>query len=94
MTLWSRQSTMSQSKLSSSLSQTIDETGYRTNVHIFKKFQVSLSCISSLSAKIVKHTEIIYRLLTPNCLSVFEHFVGMAALKGLENYEPMEKKVL
>ena len=32
--------------------------------------------------KIVKHTQTICRLLPKNCLSVFDHFVGLA-LKGL-----------
>ena len=32
--------------------------------------------------KMVKHTETIRRLLPKNCLSVFDHFVGLA-LKGL-----------
>ena len=35
------------------------------------------------SNKIVKHTQIIRRLL-PNCLSLFDHFVGLA-LKGLRD---------
>ena len=34
--------------------------------------------------KIVKHTPAIRRLLTKNCFSVFDHFVGLA-LKGLIN---------
>ena len=32
--------------------------------------------------KIVKHTQTIRRLLPTNCLSVFDHFLGLA-LKGL-----------
>ena len=32
--------------------------------------------------KIVKYTQTIRRLLPTNCLSVFDHFVGLA-LKGL-----------
>ena len=32
--------------------------------------------------KMVKHTQAICRLLPMNCLSVFDHFVGLA-LKGL-----------
>ena len=32
--------------------------------------------------KTVKHTQTIRRLLPTNCLSVFDHFVGLA-LKGL-----------
>ena len=32
----------------------------------------------------VKHTQTIRRLLPTNCLSVFDHFVGLA-LKGLIN---------
>ena len=32
--------------------------------------------------KMVKHTQTIRRLLPRNCLSVFDHFVGLA-LKGL-----------
>ena len=31
----------------------------------------------------VKHTQIIRRLLSTDCLSVFDHFVGLA-LKGLK----------
>ena len=34
----------------------------------------------------VKHTQTIRRLLPTNCLSVFDHFVGLA-LKGLSEYE-------
>ena len=30
----------------------------------------------------VKHTQIVCRMLTTNCLSVFDHFVGLA-YKGL-----------
>ena len=33
--------------------------------------------------KKVKHTQIICRLLLTNCLSVFDHFMGLA-LKGLK----------
>ena len=33
--------------------------------------------------KMVKHTQTIRRLLPTNCLSVFDHFVGLA-LKGLK----------
>ena len=36
----------------------------------------------------VKHTQTICRLLATNCLSVFDHFVGLA-LKGLQNFSPM-----
>ena len=32
----------------------------------------------------VKHNQTIHRLLPTNCLSVFDHFVGLA-LKGLNN---------
>ena len=32
--------------------------------------------------KMVKHTQTIHRLLPKNCLSVFDHFVGLV-LKGL-----------
>ena len=32
--------------------------------------------------KMVKHTQTIHRLLRTNCLSVFDHFAGLA-LKGL-----------
>ena len=32
--------------------------------------------------KMVKHTQTILRLLSTNCLSVFDHFVGLA-FKGL-----------
>ena len=35
--------------------------------------------------KIVKHTQTIHRQQTTNCLSVFDHFVGLA-LKGLGKY--------
>ena len=34
--------------------------------------------------KMVKHTQTIRRLLSTNCLSVFDHFVGLV-LKGLKN---------
>ena len=33
---------------------------------------------------LAKHTQIIRRLLPTNCLSVFDHFVGLA-LKGLKH---------
>ena len=36
----------------------------------------------------VKHTQTICRLLPMNCLSVFDHFVGLA-LKGLNNISPI-----
>ena len=39
-----------------------------------------------------KHTQIIRRLLPTNCLSVFEHFVGLA-LKGLRNKNLFEVAV-
>ena len=42
---------------------------------MFKPFQRQ-------SPKMVKHTQTIRRLLSTNCLSVFEHFVGLA-VKGL-----------
>ena len=32
----------------------------------------------------VKHTQTVHRLLPKNCLSVFDHFVGLA-LKGLKS---------
>ena len=35
----------------------------------------------------VKHTQTIRRLLPTNCLSVFDHFVGLA-LKGLTSTSP------
>ena len=35
--------------------------------------------------KMVKHTQTICRLLQANCLSVFDHFVGLA-LKGLRDF--------
>ena len=34
--------------------------------------------------KMVKYTQTIHLLLTTNCLSVFDNFVGLA-LKGLKN---------
>ena len=34
--------------------------------------------------KMVKHTQTICRLLRTNCLSVFDHFVGMT-VKGLKS---------
>ena len=36
----------------------------------------------------VKHTQTIRRLLPTNCLSVFDHFVGLA-LKELTHFWPM-----
>ena len=36
--------------------------------------------------KMVKHTQTTRRFLQANCLSVFDHFVGLA-LKGLKNVE-------
>ena len=40
----------------------------------------------------VKHTQIIRRLLSANCLSVFDHFVELA-FKGLNiNYRPCSIK--
>ena len=44
--------------------------------------------INPLSAsphKMVKHTQTIHRQKPTNCLSVFDHFVGLA-LKGLREY--------
>ena len=38
--------------------------------------------LSAQRHKMVKHTQTIRRLLTANCFSVFDHFVGLA-LKGL-----------
>ena len=38
--------------------------------------------------KTVKHTQTIRRLLPTNCLSVFDHFVGLA-LKGLSQCPPL-----
>ena len=36
----------------------------------------------------VKHTQIIRQFLLTNCLSVFDHFVGLAQ-KGLKNVYPV-----
>ena len=63
----------------------------RLLVHFgFRKYMCGLfvhniSLINPLSAnphKMVKHTETVHCLLFTNCLSVFDHFVGLA-LKGL-----------
>ena len=47
----------------------------------------------------VKHTQTIRRLLVDNCLSVFDHFVGLACeglicdvLRGLVSYNPKNMK--
>ena len=39
----------------------------------------------------VKHTQAIRRVLPKNCLSVFNHFVGLA-LKGLSNFISMQRR--
>ena len=39
----------------------------------------------------VKHNQTIRRLLSTNCLSVFEHFVGLT-LQGLKHQNPSEEK--
>ena len=38
----------------------------------------------------VKHTQVICRLMPTNCLSVFDHFVGLA-LKGLKTRSVLVK---
>ena len=40
----------------------------------------------------VKHTQIVRRLLPTNCLRVFDHFVGLA-LKGLKRFKGNSKSV-
>ena len=41
----------------------------------------------------VKHTQTIRRKLPSNCLSVFDHFVGLAP-KGLSKYSKKESNYL
>ena len=41
----------------------------------------------------VKHTQTIHRLLPTNCLSVFDHFVGLA-LNGLKYVQPIKVRLL
>ena len=41
----------------------------------------------------VKHTQTIRRLLLTNCLSVFDHFMGLAP-KGLGKSRPIHQKNL
>ena len=50
------------------------------------------TCVSQIKRqphKMVKHAQKIRRLLPTNCLSVFDHFVGLA-LKGLIKYGPWD----
>ena len=49
------------------------------------KFCVKYSIFKRQPHKMVKHTQTICRLLTTNCLSVFDHSVGLA-LKGLNKF--------
>ena len=50
-----------------------------------KYFEDHVSMCKKLqSRKMVKHTQAIHRLSPTNCLSVSDHFVGLA-LKGLTN---------
>ena len=58
--------------------------------HVNSPVSVVLTCtvltLSTPAHKMLKHTKTIRRLLPTNCLSVFDHFVGLA-LKGLRVYE-------
>ena len=45
-----------------------------------------IKTFKSQSHKMVKHTQTIRRLLPTNCLSVFDHFVGLT-LKGLTSIQ-------
>ena len=46
---------------------------------------LNLNSLSANSTKMVKHTQTICQLLPTNCLSVFDHFVGLV-FKGLNLY--------
>ena len=53
-------------------------------VHIFI---ISSSPFQHQPPKMVKHAQTFHRLFPANCLSVFDHFVGLA-LKGLNVLRP------
>ena len=46
-------------------------------------FEKIVNPLSAQPHKMIKHTQTIRRLLPTNCLSVFDHFAGLA-LKGLK----------
>ena len=61
-------------------------------ITLFKRFRTYL-CELTLEVpthKTVKHPQTIRRQQPTNCLSVFEHFVGLA-LKGLTNLKKIHK---
>ena len=69
----------------------IKTTHFKCSPSIYLTLKYQSLTIKRQPHKMVKHTQIIRRLLPTNCLSVFEHFVG-SVLKWLNNIMSVYRK--